>query len=1034
MEDVENYSEDVYDIKSLKKYIFSPMYFFSQKIGIPQLEYNDNSNNKINKILFPLSLIPLIGAFIYHIILSKSYTFLTLKSLENSLINLSFIHAIVAIIFYNNLKNTKFYFNFIKYFKEYKEIQFSSSHKLQRNYKKAKIKIFIFWFLVFTTFLYDSTINFINYDKNLNNQLNYKLSMFYGKSTYIFDILLLLYSKIVIVISASIYSGIYGILYYETEVFNNETQHVIEKTFSTNFSDKLDLISLKHSKLYKLITFSHQIIGKYTDFAIFNCTTMIIFGISVYRYYSSTLSNIFITIQYILPIICIIYLEIIILLPICLMEKNLQNIKNNIINTSQIWETKHSLLHGTALSIVTRCDHCDYHGLLIGLIPFNDKTIPILLLIIVILSSLLGKQFDEEVSAEGKVAVVTGASSGIGKCIAEDLNKRGAKVYMVCRNKEKADKVVEELSNNGCDKSRLRVRIADMTDLESVRRFAHMFRDEEPTLDILINNAGVLGDGSFVLTKDGHELIWQANYLGHFMLTELLISQLRHARNGARIVNVSSMLYKNCNKDDITKEVINDEKKYRCMIAYSRSKAAQVMHARYLSKILAEQDIHNITINAVHPGAVHTNITHTSIFSSPLIQIFFAPIFWIFFKTEKDGAMCPLFAALSESLNGVTGKYFSECKEETLTPLVLDDEACKDLVPQNTNISFLLTYHKNIINISPNNFTLTPEDNIKLIKVEGINLKSISYVNVTVFQNNSTNNDSGKIINESFLRIRIFQSSTIETLVIVSGWIYFAMWSFSFYPQVFLNFKRKSVIGLNFDFLLINIIGFICYAIYNIFMFWHPIIEEQYQQKYERSLNPVLLNDVIFSIHALFISTVVIIQCFFFESGKQKISYTCYVFSSILIITGITSIYLPLNNIINWLEYLNILSYIKMATTLSKYIPQILSNYKRKSVKGWSVGVVVCDFAGGLMANIQMILQAINTNDWTGFLGNPVKFGLGFSSMLFDIVFLIQNFYLYPKKTIKNIEDLYYTTEINEPDTAESSLASSIASNLTFKL
>uniref|UniRef100_A0A0K0DXN9 Cystinosin homolog n=1 Tax=Strongyloides stercoralis TaxID=6248 RepID=A0A0K0DXN9_STRER len=355
-------------------------------------------------------------------------------------------------------------------------------------------------------------------------------------------------------------------------------------------------------------------------------------------------------------------------------------------------------------------------------------------------------------------------------------------------------------------------------------------------------------------------------------------------------------------------------------------------------------------------------------------------------------------------------------------------------ISQNTNISFLLTYNKKFVNVLPSNFTLTHMNNVKIIKIEGVNLKSISYINVTAFKINSTNNDSSQIIDNSFLRIRVFQSYIIETLVIISGWIYFAMWSFSFYPQIFLNFKRKSVTGLNFDYLLINIIGFVCYTIYNVFMFWHPVIEEQYQQKYERSLNPVLLNDVIFSIHTLFISTIIIIQCFFFESGKQKISYTCYVFSSILIITGITSVYLPLNNIINWLEYLNILSYIKMATTLSKYIPQILFNYKRKSVRGWSIGVVICDFVGGLMANIQMILQAINTNDWTGFLGNPVKFGLGFSSMLFDIVFLIQNFYLYPKKSIKNIEDLYYTTEISEPDTAESSLSSSMASNITFKL
>uniref|UniRef100_A0A0K0FS88 Cystinosin (inferred by orthology to a human protein) n=1 Tax=Strongyloides venezuelensis TaxID=75913 RepID=A0A0K0FS88_STRVS len=363
-----------------------------------------------------------------------------------------------------------------------------------------------------------------------------------------------------------------------------------------------------------------------------------------------------------------------------------------------------------------------------------------------------------------------------------------------------------------------------------------------------------------------------------------------------------------------------------------------------------------------------------------------------------------------------------------------EDIFFKANIPKNTSVSFSLTYHENIVNVIPRNFTLTHKDNIKLIKIEGKKLKSVSYIDVTAFQNYPTKNNTVQVIKDLFIRVRIFQSTTIDTLIFVTGWIYFSLWSFSFYPQIYLNFKRKSVVGLNFDFLFINIIGFVCYAIYNVFMFWHPTIEEQYQQKYERSLNPVLLNDVIFSLHALFISALVIIQCFFFDSGKQKVSYTCYCFSSFLIVAGVGSIYFPINNIINWLEYLNVLSYIKMATTLSKYIPQILSNYRRKSVDGWSIGVVICDFTGGFMANVQMILQAMNTDDWTGFLGNPVKFGLGFSSMLFDIVFMVQNFCLYPKKQIKDIEELYYSTEINEPDTAESSLASSMASTIAFKL
>uniref|UniRef100_A0A0N4Z5J7 Cystinosin homolog n=1 Tax=Parastrongyloides trichosuri TaxID=131310 RepID=A0A0N4Z5J7_PARTI len=364
-----------------------------------------------------------------------------------------------------------------------------------------------------------------------------------------------------------------------------------------------------------------------------------------------------------------------------------------------------------------------------------------------------------------------------------------------------------------------------------------------------------------------------------------------------------------------------------------------------------------------------------------------------------------------------------------------EDIHLKANIPENTTLLFTLDYRESVVKATPSNFTLTKEDNVAVIKLEGVGLRSVSYINVSILQiSDNTPNLTKPILEDTYLRVRIFKSETIENLVMASGWIYFSMWSFSFYPQLYLNFRRKSVIGLNFDFLFINLIGFICYSIYNGFMYWHPLIEHQYQQKYSRSLNPVLLNDVIFSFHALVVSTLIVIQCFIYESGSQKISYTCYSFSSILILTSISTIYFPLTNVINWLEYLNILSYIKMATTLSKYIPQILSNYRRKSVAGWSVGVVICDFTGGFMANVQMILQAVNTNDWTGFLGNPVKFGLGISSMVFDVIFLIQNFCLYPEDEVRDFEDLYYKTEINEPDTAESSLASSLASQLTFKL
>lgn len=90
------------------------------------------------------------------------------------------------------------------------------------------------------------------------------------------------------------------------------------------------------------------------------------------------------------------------------------------------------------------------------------------------------------------------------------------------------------------------------------------------------------------------------------------------------------------------------------------------------------------------------------------------------------------------------------------------------------------------------------------------------------------------------------------------GWVYFAAWSISFYPQIIVNFKRKSVVGLSFDFLALNQVGHTLYAIFNIGLYWIPSIQEEYFRRHPRGLNPVLLNDVLFSIHATALTLVTI--------------------------------------------------------------------------------------------------------------------------------------------------------------------------------
>uniref|UniRef100_A0A0K0FS90 Gustatory receptor n=1 Tax=Strongyloides venezuelensis TaxID=75913 RepID=A0A0K0FS90_STRVS len=390
---IQNFSEEFYDVKSLKKYVFYPIYCFSKKVGIPNFDNKDQKNDcrsKLTKILlFIIFLLPLIVTFIYHIIIGKKYTFLSLRNLENSLIGLYYIHAIIALLIYNNLKNTNFFINFIKHLKEYKEIHIIPSFSIERNFCKIKVKIFIFWLIFLVSFLYETILSFVDYEKNLSEDKQYKLSKFYGKSTYAIDALLLFYAKLIIVISATIYSCIYGTLNFEAEAFAKECQEFFDKTTVIHL-ENINVISLKHTKFFKLVTFSHQIVGKYTDLAIFNCTMIIVYGISVYRFYSSTASDTIYSMQYLLAILSVIYLEVILLLPICFMDKSLQNIKNIILNNPFLWDMKNNELHALALSMVTRSDHCEYHGLIMGLISLNDKTIPFLLIVVIILSSLLG--------------------------------------------------------------------------------------------------------------------------------------------------------------------------------------------------------------------------------------------------------------------------------------------------------------------------------------------------------------------------------------------------------------------------------------------------------------------------------------------------------------------------------------------------------------------------------------------------------------------------------------------------------------------
>lgn len=239
----------------------------------------------------------------------------------------------------------------------------------------------------------------------------------------------------------------------------------------------------------------------------------------------------------------------------------------------------------------------------------------------------------------------------------------------------------------------------------------------------------------------------------------------------------------------------------------------------------------------------------------------------------------------------------------------------------------------------------------------------------------------------------------LRQLSSVIGWSYLLAWSTSFYPQIVLNYKRKSIEGLSVDFQLLNFLGFACYSVYNGALFWSKGIRHEY---FDIHGHPpaVHINDVVFALHGLVLTTIALLQCFLYGSPRKSLSKMAVVFaSSTCFVCGILSLLLVLHVSwigLDWMSLIYILSYIKVLITLIKYMPQITLNFKRKSTQGWSVIQVCLDAEGGIFSTWQQILDAIISQHHSSITGNPAKMGLGLISLVFDTILMIQHWVLYP--------------------------------------
>jgi cystinosin len=231
------------------------------------------------------------------------------------------------------------------------------------------------------------------------------------------------------------------------------------------------------------------------------------------------------------------------------------------------------------------------------------------------------------------------------------------------------------------------------------------------------------------------------------------------------------------------------------------------------------------------------------------------------------------------------------------------------------------------------------------------------------------------------------------------GYVYFLCWSVSFYPQVISNFKRKSTQGLSADFCGLNVLGFACYGTYNLCFFFSPTIQRLYRERYGQDAEiTVQSNDVAFAIHAFLLSSVTFVQIGYY--GGFRAQRPSLLILAFMLVAGLMCVCYPFMVLaypvaFNWLDYLYLLSYVKIAISLIKYIPQVILNYQRKSTVGWSIWNIILDFSGGALSDLQLILDCADLKDFSLITGNLAKFGLGSISICFDIVFMLQHYVLY---------------------------------------
>jgi NAD(P)-dependent dehydrogenase (short-subunit alcohol dehydrogenase family) len=263
------------------------------------------------------------------------------------------------------------------------------------------------------------------------------------------------------------------------------------------------------------------------------------------------------------------------------------------------------------------------------------------------------------VAMNGRTVLVTGATGGIGFETARALARRGAHLVMGARDASRGQAAVDRIRAAGGGAELL---VLDLASFASVRDAARRLAAERSSLDVLVNNAGcVLRERR--VTVDGHEVTWQTNFLGGFLLTRLLLPLLKNAA-APRVVNVSSEAHRTGRIEFTNLEL---ERGYGAFRAYANSKLAQIHFTRELARREP-----GVAVNAVHPGTISTGIWRPA-------PAWFRFLVKLLLARAEKGARPVVRLAADAELDGVTGRYFDRFRETTPSAAARNDGNAKQL-------------------------------------------------------------------------------------------------------------------------------------------------------------------------------------------------------------------------------------------------------------------------------------------------------------------------------------------------------------------